>query len=260
MEPIEISEDGLRRYRAVRELLFAMREVPGWVLVKAWDDPANTRGDVDLLVRPSSVKDVEESIWRFLCRHDRGRLVGFRCGHIPRVPRILVMAEQLGFEASLLEIDLATVVPFRGYPLVGFDRLARFTVRDANGVPRLTPDAASALRFLSRLGWLRTPSTPPTAAVRVVLASVSPAPLRRVWMTGLGGPWLAILDLGLLSAALIRDPKLLLERARFRTREVLRGLECPFDPRRGPDSRKVGDLDTLARRACASGHEVMISR
>ncbi len=249
-----------QRYRTVRALLSSMSTLPGWALVKDWDEPTASKGDVDLLVDPIFLAEVEKSIWYFLTRHNRQVLVAFRCTHIPDVPRILALAPTLGFEAELLEIDLATVVPFRGYPLLTFKRLQSFVVRDTDGVPRLAPEAEETVRFLSGLRWLRRAPGPPSLGAQRVLVSISPRHLRPVWSlyTALGRVWPAVLALGMLGTAVLKHPDLALSRGVFRARERLCGLTCPFDPRYGRGSRAADAPAALAERARRSGHAVVI--
>jgi len=245
------------RYETVSKLLLALTDVDGWVLTKGWEDLSAAAGDVDFLVHPSARARVEAAIWTFLQSQGPAVLVAFRCAHIPGVPRVFALAPALGFGSSLLEIDLAEFIPLRGFPLFTLDRLRPWVASDPSGIPRLLPEAVTAIRAASRLGWIDR--LPLQESGLEVLQRLLPRLARNVWsaswLGAMSGPALSV---ALVASAAATSPSTLLRRVPFRLTQGLRGRACPFDPRAGRASRRGGDAVELRHRAHGPGHEVVI--
>lgn len=243
----------------VRALLMHLRQVDGWVLSKGWEDAESADGDVDLLVRPADRARIEEEVIAFLSSLGSRVSIAFRCTHVPGVPRIFALAPAAGFVDSLLEVDLAELIPLRGYPFATLDRLMPFVVRTGGGVPRLRPEAAEVLRAASRLGWFEEPPVVRHPA-SAVLERLLPRPARAVWAARWLGPLRGTVLTGtLLGLAVVTAPRTVLRRIPFRLMQTFRGRVCPFDPRLGRDARRASDLPALHRCAVESGHEVAIT-
>lgn len=254
----EASSELALRYAAVRRMLARLTAFPGWALVKGWRDPASSAGDVDLLVEPHAVASLGSAIIHFLKDGADAVTTAFQCEHIPGVPRIIAHAPGFGFSSGLFEVDLATVLPFRGYPAVTLARMHRFVVWDGDGVPRLDDPAAEALRFLSRLGWWRSAPPEPSPESCAVLEHLLGPALARMCLGRTPSVGAAVVSTVMVARALVKEPRLFGQRIAFRLDEALRGPACPFDPRRGRGARAVGDPTSLRWRGERSGHEVVI--
>jgi hypothetical protein len=119
-------------------------ECRGWLVLKNADAALAGEGDVDCMATCDQVYRIEE-IFRQWAR-DIGSIGWLRCSHLEGVE--LFYAVVSGDREELLELDVRTVQPFRGWPIVNANTLLPVAVDDPRGFRRLRAGAEAALLLL----------------------------------------------------------------------------------------------------------------
>jgi hypothetical protein len=135
-------------------------ECATWLVWKNADAALVGEGDVDAAALPAELNRIEE-IFRQWAR-DIGAVGWLRCSHLQG--KDLFYAVVSGEREELLELDVMTVQPFRGWPVLEASTLLPLTVDDPRGFRRLRPGAEAALVLL--LNGLRPWGRMDRAAIR----------------------------------------------------------------------------------------------
>lgn len=236
------------RSAVLRQLLSALATTDGWAVLKGWADLPRITGDLDLIVDPHRVDELVGIVVAALRPLAQNGFIA-RCDHIPRVPRVLAHLPTHGFDAEILEIDLAHVLPTRAAALITLARLTGH-VEFHDGYWRTTAATDAAVKYITRdLGWWSSSNLMPAGSESAVATILGP---RRMRLAALAHRWplaAVILTASLLLRSLM-TPAQLVERMLWRVKPI----RCPFDPRHGRSSRHLGGRSAVDVERC--GHKL----
>jgi hypothetical protein len=135
-------------------------ECASWLVWKNADAALAGKGDVDSAALPTELDRIEEIFRQWAW--DIGAVGWLRCSHLQGVD--LFYAVVSGERAELLELDVMTVQPFRGWPVLEASTFLPLAVDDPRAFRRLRPGAEAALLLL--LNGLRPRGRMDRAAIR----------------------------------------------------------------------------------------------
>jgi hypothetical protein len=217
-----------------------MSQIDGWLLIKGFEGLAAFEGDIDLICDPSALASVQEYTNAFFRSHASDGDVMVTCNGLIGTTLNLMEFSALGFDHSMMEVDISLWYPFAGRPLMRFDSLLSLAERTDQGwlAPSERLDYLFDLLFKGRLPTSASHVQPELAAL---VGQISSSLLLRGF-TRIGRAPVAMRT--------IWHPSLIAERVV--SRRHLRA--CPVSPLLGRESRSV----RLPEQLFADRHTVFV--